>query len=439
VHALLAASPDSGVLESSVAEAIEQVMDDSEEDAHPAGQRIGHYTIVERIGQGGMGAVYRAVRDDEFRMEVAVKVLKRGTDQALSRFRAERQILAQLQHPNIARLLDGGATENGMPYFVMDYVRGAPLLDYAHSLTIRQRLGLFRSLCAAVQYAHQNLVVHRDIKPANILVTADGTPKLLDFGIAKILDPAEDGQPTLTAAGLRLMTPDYASPEQVRGEPLTTATDIYSLGAVLYELVTGARPHHIDTWSPSAIEAEICTNEPRTPSSIAPNIDADLDNLILMALRKEPQRRYASAEQFSDDVRLYLEGRPIRARKDTLRYRAVKFLRRNRTGVAVAALAAAGLISGTVAVERQANRAERRFQQVRKLANTVLFDLNQEIENLAGSTKARVGQPAVLESGESPTLPGKLWQSAGHCGAYSAVADGDGTVRPNPLQNRLRV
>jgi tetratricopeptide (TPR) repeat protein len=358
----------------------------------PPGTRVGRFAIDSLIGKGGMAVVYRGARADDFRMQVAIKLLKRGTDTetALSRFRAERQILAELQHPNIARLLDGGATEAGLPYFVMEYVDGTPLLEYAATLPVRRRLELFRAICQAVQYAHQNLVVHRDIKPANILVTREGIPKLLDFGIAKLLGPAASGSTmALTVTGVRLMTPSYASPEQVRGEPVTTSTDIYSLGTVLYELLTGRRAHALETYSPEEIHREICTREPPKPSTVARELDPDLDNIVLMSLRKEPQRRYASAEQLSEDIRLYLEGRPVRARKDTVRYRASKFLRRNKVGVALGGLALIGVVTGVLAVNRQARRAEYRFQEVRKLAHTVLFDLNGEIENLAGSTKAR--------------------------------------------------
>jgi tetratricopeptide (TPR) repeat protein len=392
VESLLAADEDAGaVIGQAVAGAATSLREDSGLSL-PPGSRIGPYAVIALVGRGGMGAVYRAARDGDFRMEVALKLIKRGadTDAALSRFRKERQILAGLQHPNIARLLDGGATGDGLPYFAMEYVEGKPLLEYAAPLPIGQRLELFRSICAAVQYAHQNLIVHRDLKPANILVAADGTPKLLDFGIAKLLDPAADGSgPTRTIAGAAAMTPDYASPEQVRGGPVTTATDVYSLGAILFELLTGERPHRLDTYSRETIEKAICHDEPRRPSAINRALDSDLDNIVLTALRKEPQRRYASVEQLSEDVRRHLEGRPVRARKDTFAYRARKFIRRNRIGVAAAAIAAAAVAAGIVAVNRQARRAEYRFQQVRKLAHSVLFDLNPEIENLAGSTKAR--------------------------------------------------
>jgi tetratricopeptide (TPR) repeat protein len=382
-----------------------------------------------------MGSVYRATRIDDFRMQVAIKLLKRGTDTeiALSRFRAERQILARLQHPNIARLLDGGATEAGSPYFVMEYVEGVPLLQHVATLSLRRRLELFRSLCPAVQYAHRNLIVHRDIKPANILVTPEGVPKLLDFGIAKLLDPTPDGgTAAYTGAGARLMTPDYASPEQVRGEPVTTATDVYSLGAVLYELLTDQRAHQLESYSPEAVEKEVCGREPRTPSAVSRHLDPDLDNIVLMALRKEPQRRYSSVEQFSEDIRLYLEGRPVRARKDTRRYRAWMFLRRNRVGAALAALTLLGVVTAVSAVQHQAHRAEQRFGQVRKLANTVLFELHPEIEGLAGSTRAREMlvrtslsylDSLAAEAADDPALQLEL------ATAYERIGD----VQGNPL------
>ncbi len=316
------------------------------------GTRVGRYTIEALIGKGGMGAVYRAVREDDFRMHVAIKLLHRGTDTAaaLRRFRAERQILAGLQHTNIARLLDGGATGAGLPYFVMEYVDGTPLLEYAAPLPARQRLELFRQVCEAVQYAHRNLIVHRDIKPANLLVTREGIPKLLDFGIAKLLDPAADGTTTgRTGAGGHLMTPGYASPEQVRGEPVTTATDIYSLGAVLYELLTGRRAHTLEKYSAEEIEKEICTREPPRPSAVVKELDRDLDNIVMMALRKEPNRRYASAAEFSEDLGRFLQNLPVHARKESLPYRSRKFLKRNRVAVSAAVMSAAmvlGLVAG---------------------------------------------------------------------------------------------
>jgi hypothetical protein len=285
-------------------------------------------------------------------MVVAIKLLKRGTDTqtALARFRAERQILARLQHSNIARLLDGGATESGLPYFVMEYVDGKPLLDYAAALPLRRRLELFCDVCRTVQYAHDNLIVHRDIKPSNILVTAEGLPKLLDFGIAKLMYPSVDGfTATLTAAGGPILTPGYASPEQVRGEQVTIATDIYSLGTVLYELLTGRAAHVLQNYSLAEIQREVCTRQPEKPSALADNLDPDLDNIVLMALRKEPERRYPSAAQFCDDLERYLRDLPVQARGESVLYRGRKFVKRNRAIITAAvggAIVAVTLIMG---------------------------------------------------------------------------------------------
>jgi serine/threonine protein kinase len=251
-------------------------------------------------------------------------------------------------------------------------------------LSIRQRLELFRSILAAVQHAHQNLIVHRDLKPGNILVTADGTPEL-PISDRQAGGPQRRAASSPSPSRARLMTPDYASPEQVRGLPVGIPSDIYSLGVILYELLTGERPHRIETYSPEAIERAICREETRKPSTRNRQLDPDLDNIVLMALRKEPQRRYGSVEQFSEDIRRYLENRPVRARRDTLGYRTGKFVRRNKVAMLIAALAAVGLAAGIVAVNRQARRAEYRFRQVRRLAHTVLFDLNPEIETLEGS------------------------------------------------------
>jgi len=370
------------------------------------GSQLGPYRVTELVGQGGMGAVYAAVRDDElFKQKVAIKVVRRGMDSGfvLNRFQAERRILASLDHPNIARLVDGGSTADGRPYFVMEFIEGQPLNEYcaANYLSIADRIKLFRQVCGAVQYAHQKLIAHRDIKPSNILVNREGAPKLLDFGIAKLLDPAQmEGDPARTATMMRMMTPDYASPEQVRGLQISTATDIYSLGAVLYELLTGERPHRLSNYTPTEIERVICETEIVRPSEAASKADllpakqqrqltGDLDNIILMAMRKEPERRYQSAEQFSDDLRRHLEKLPVIARADTIRYRASKFVRRHKAGVAATAIVIVSLLGGLVATNYQARRAERRFQQVRKLANTFLFDFHDKIQPLPGSTEAR--------------------------------------------------
>jgi eukaryotic-like serine/threonine-protein kinase len=389
-------------------------------------RRIGPYKLVREIGHGGMGAVWLAVRDDEFRKQVAVKLIKRGMDSdfILRRFRTERQILASLDHPNIARLLDGGTTDDGSPYLVMEYAEGQPIADYCdrHKLTTAERLRLFRDVCAAVHYAHQRLVVHRDLKPSNIIVTKDGAVKLLDFGIAKLLTPEMSSQ-TLdpTAPELRLMTPEYASPEQVRGEPITTASDVYSLGVVLYELLTGHRPYRLKSRAPHEVMRAVCDSEPERPSTavtreetvsagesavtltpetvsktrdgqpaaLRRRLKGDIDNIVLMALRKEPQRRYASVEQFSEDIRRHLDGLPVIARKSTLGYRASKFVRRNRLAVGAAALVLVTLVAGIVLTTRARARAERRFNEVRQLAKAVVFDYSDEIEKLPGSTPVR--------------------------------------------------
>jgi non-specific serine/threonine protein kinase/serine/threonine-protein kinase len=380
-----------------------------------------------------MGSVYLAVRDDkEFRKRAAIKLIRRGmdTDEILLRFRTERQILAGLTHPNIAGLLDGGTTDDGLPYFVMEYVEGIPVDAYCdeQKLNTIDRLKLFRTICSAVHAAHQNLVVHRDLKPGNILVTADGNPKLLDFGIAKLLNP-EMAPHTVAATALnqRPMTPAYASPEQIRGGSITTSSDIYSLGVILYRLLTGHSPYRLKDQTLD-LERIICEQEPEKPSTAISRVEeissggasiiltpesvsktrddepdklrrrlrGDLDNIILMAMRKEPQRRYASVDQFSEDIRRYMDGLPVIARGASLGYRSAKFVKRNKTLVAAAALLLLTLVGGIIATTREAQiarieraRAERRFNDVRKLANSFMFEMHDAIQNLPGSTRAR--------------------------------------------------
>ncbi|MBV9265940.1 MAG: serine/threonine protein kinase, partial [Acidobacteriaceae bacterium] len=304
------------------------------------GQRVGPYRLTGRIGQGGMGTVYRAVRDDDqFQQTVAVKMLRfpDGDSAMLQRFRRERQILASLEHPHIARLLDGGAwvppgSAEPQPYIVMEYVEGLPLTTYCEQeeLCVAERLRLFRRVCEAVSYAHRLLVVHRDIKPGNILVTADGTPKLVDFGVSKLLDRHTSAAARALTLTVLPMTPDYASPEQVRGESVSTLTDVYSLGAVLYELLTGRRPHQLATHDPVEIVREICECD-----AAPPQVNGELDLIVLKALQKEPARRYHSVDQFSEDIGRYLEDLPIIARPDTLAYRTMKFVRRRRRALIV--------------------------------------------------------------------------------------------------------
>ena len=310
--------------------------------AQPSGRRIGAYEIVREIGRGGMGAVYLAKRaDGQFEKEVAIKLLKRGTDtdEILRRFQAERRILARLDHPNIARLLDAGTTDDGLPYFVMEYIEGAPITDYVRGaqLSVAQRLQLFLKVCEAAQFAHQQRVVHRDLKPGNIFVRQDGEPKLLDFGIAKLLASGDDSiELTLTAE--RRFTPVCASPEQARGETVTPASDVYALGALLYEMLTDRPPHRFSTPHPSPAEVAqvIGEQEPTRPSLstydnlVRRQLRGDLDNIVLTALRKEPARRYSSVAEFAEDIRRHIQGRAIRARPNTLAYVARRFVGRQK-------------------------------------------------------------------------------------------------------------
>jgi eukaryotic-like serine/threonine-protein kinase len=333
------------------------------------GRRVGAYKIIRRIGRGGMATVYLASRaDEQYEKQVAIKILlpELGTEELLRRFRNERQTLAKLDHPNIVKLLDGGSTEEGLPYLVMDYVQGVPIDQYCdnHKLSTEERLRLFCQICAAVRCAHENLVVHRDLKPSNILITEDGSPRLLDFGISKVLQP-HNGSP-VTQTLTRRMTPAYASPEQVKGEAVTPATDIYSLGVVLYELLTGHRPYKLKQQTPAEVERAICEQEPEKPSTAVNRVETedlpdgttfsktpevvsasregqpeklrrrlsgDLDNIVLMALQKEAQRRYLSAEEFSQDIQRHLQHEPVKARPSTLAYRSYKFVRRHKTEV----------------------------------------------------------------------------------------------------------
>ncbi|HEV3409601.1 MAG TPA: protein kinase, partial [Chthoniobacterales bacterium] len=404
------------------------------------------------IGRGGLGAVYLAARaDDEYRKEVALKLIRRGldTDDILRRFRTERQILAQLDHPNIARLLDGGTTDDGLPYFAMEYVRGEPINTYCdlHRLKLSERLELFRKVCAAVTYAHQNLVVHRDLKPSNILVTADGEPKLLDFGIAKLLSADHELVFTQTAPGLRAMTPDYASPEQMKGEKITTASDVYSLGVLLYEVLSGQKPYRVKTRTTEEISRAVTEQEPQRPSTAAATdgsaLRGDLDNIVLKALRKEPERRYSSVEGLAEDLRRYQEGRPVLARPRTFTYRSSKFIRRNKVAVLAATLVLLAILGGLIATEQQARiaraeraKAEKRFNDVRDLANSDLFDVYPEIENLEGSLKARekIVQNALnyLDS-LSKEAGGDLALQSELATAYEKVGDVQGALNTSSL------
>lgn len=359
--------------------------------------KIGAYRMLRPISFGGMGAVYLAVRaDGEYEQQVAIKLVRPdvSVDELLVRFRRERQILAQLNHPNIARLLDGGVTASGSPYLVMEFVDGIPIDEYCRrqKLSTRAILDLFRTTCVAVQYAHRNLLVHRDIKPSNILVTGEGVPKLLDFGIAKLLTPhetnGESGAP-LTRPADRLMTLEYASPEQVRGEAVTTATDVYSLGALLYELLT--RQRLFDFGKADALEAQrrICEDDPPRPSTLDPSIPHDLDSITMMALRKEPALRYPSADDLSRDLERFQKGYPVQANAGVWSYRASKFLRRNKAWVGAALLGVGLIVAWIVSVRSEQARTHERFNQVREMAESFLFKFDESLQGIVGVTKSR--------------------------------------------------
>jgi eukaryotic-like serine/threonine-protein kinase len=435
-----------------------------------AGTRIGVYEVIDEIAQGGMGAVYRAVRaDGQYKQEVALKIVRAelAGEGTATRFKNERQILARLDHPHIAKILDGGTSE-GVPYFVMELIDGVPITEYCdrHKLPIEERLRIFRMVCAAVHYAHQHLVIHRDLKPGNILITPDGVPKLLDFGIAKILDPSLlPENAAMTAAGLWMMTPEYASPEQFVGGAITTATDVYSLGLVLYETLTGHRAYQFATPLPHEIARVVLETEPEKPSTallrhescetgrgLTPEVVSglrgespeklrrrlagDLDNIVLKAIRKEAGERYTSADQLSEDIRRYLEGLPVLARNSTVGYRCRKYVLRHKAGVAAAALIFVSLVTGIALTLREAHiaranesRAERRFNDVRELANALMFDIHDAIQDLPGSTTARKLLVAKAlqyldslnqESAENPGLQREL------ATAYKRIGDVQG-------------
>jgi tetratricopeptide (TPR) repeat protein len=407
-----------------------------------AGDRLGAWRVVREIGRGGMGTVYLAVRDDDqFQKQVAIKVVRHGMDTAdvLGRFQHERQILANLDHPYIARLLDGGTTADGRPFFVMDYVEGQPLDVFCSQQKpdVKARCRLFLRVLEAVAHAHRNLVVHGDLKPPNIFVKDDGTPRLLDFGVAKLLEPSPIGAASTTLLP-RPLTPEYSSPEQIYGLPVTTAVDIYSLGAVFYEMLTGRRAQAMQSFSAGEIERVVCRTDVPPPSHLARGLDADLDNIVLMAMRKDPARRYQSVDQFAEDVRRYLSGRAVLARQDSFWYRTRKFAGRNRFQIAAAGLIFASLVTAlgltlaqmrvaqsarqTAEAERtiaqreraraeagfrqaetaraqaetasaaealQRRNAERRLTELIGIADKTLFDIHDAVARLPGAVEAR--------------------------------------------------
>jgi serine/threonine-protein kinase len=426
--------------------------------------RIGPYEVVRELGRGGMGTVYLAVRDDRPRRRFAVKVINADMDSehAIGRFDQERRILATLFHPNIARYLDGGTTEDGRPFLVMQYVDGESIDRYCdrHRLDVEARIKLFLAVCSAIQYAHQKLVIHRDVKPSNILVEEDGRVKVLDFGTAKLLDPALrlPGM-TSTLTGLFLMTPSYASPEQVRGEPITTMSDVYGLGALLYELLSGHRAHRFSSSHPAEVLRVVCEVEPARPSSVvatevvpsdasggepAPpqeiaelrgtqvarlqrRLAGDLDKILLQALRKEPERRYGSVEQLSADLWRHLAGMPVLARQGSLAYRGHKFVRRNRTAVAASLVALVALLAFAVGLVQQAHRTDRQralAELERDKAEQVsaflvdLFEGQESLGGRQGGASARElldrGAAAIRRrAGERPEIRASLLEAVG--------------------------
>jgi non-specific serine/threonine protein kinase/serine/threonine-protein kinase len=419
------------------------------------GDRVGAYRIVEMLGAGGMGEVFRAVRDDEsYHAEVAIKLVRADLGNAMAgqRFRTERQILAGLDHPHIARMLDGGTSAAGWPYVVMELVRGEPIDRYLErrGASVRERVRLFLQVCAAVSYAHQHLVIHRDLKPNNILVTDAGSVKLLDFGIAKLLNmEVTPGGREETATQMRVMTLEYASPEQVSGAAVTTASDVYSLGVMLYRLLTGESPYGAGISEARRLAEIVGDTTPTRPSLVGAarrqrgaEIAVDLDDILLMALRKDPRHRYSSVEQFSNDLRNFLAGLPVTARGNSLRYRWYMFIRRHRLQIAAAAVVTLSLLGGLWIAIREAREAERQrlvaqrhFDSVRQLANTLLFTLHDEIAPLSGSTKSRqilvttsleYLNTLYSESGNAPSLQLEL------AVAYRKVGDIQGSeLGPN--------
>lgn len=467
------------------------------------GQRIGVYEIVREIGYGGMGAVYLATRaDGKFEQKVALKLLKREMNTAVlrRRFQQEQEILASLEHPNIARLLDAGTTDDKIPYLAMEYVEGIPIDEFCNKnkLDLSQRLDLFRDVCAAVNFAHRNLIVHRDLKPSNILVNDEGIPKLLDFGISKILSAEFEQLNAATVTKLGAMTPSYASPEQLQSKSVTTATDIYSLGVILYELLSGHRPFEAKEDDLKEIYKAVIETEPPPPSALIDTVSrdfkqiteakteikpenspepatkinyqnnntgsnktrrtlpsginlssnslrGDVDNIVLKALRKEPERRYSSAENFSEDIRRFLKGLPVTARPNTFSYRAEKFIKRNRTAVIAGILILLAIIGGLIATFWQARaaraeraKAERRFNDVRKLANSNLFEVYPIVENLEGSLKAR--EKILLNTLEyldnlSKEASGDLELQSELATGYEKIGDVQGALNNSSLGN----
>ncbi|MCZ2154268.1 MAG: protein kinase [Bryobacterales bacterium] len=382
---------------------LRQVRDEVSRGESLIGRTIGQYRIESLIGEGGMGSVYLGVRDDaEFKMQAAIKVLSRGTGSGdvVNRFRLERRILARLNHPFIARIFDGGVTDDGLLYLVMEFIPGIRLDEYLRRTNpnLETRLQIFREICSAVGFAHQNLVVHGDIKSSNILITEGGIPKLLDFGISQVLEPDQWNSTPEPIAKIGALTPAYASPEQLRGLPLSTASDIYSMGVLLYEMVSGRRPYEADRENPFAILTKISAGNPPKLADVCQlaGVQADLDAIVLKAIQPEPRDRYITINQFSRDVERYIKHEPVVAWPDSHYYRLRKFIRRNRIAVVVGCFAILSLVAGIIASSYLADRAEKqralaeaRFEDVRELANSLIFELDAELARIPGATGVR--------------------------------------------------
>ncbi len=457
-------------LENSVDPYVAKILPETENNF--SGKQFGHYKILSEIGTGGMGAVFLAQRDDgEFEQRVAIKIIRQAIAESelINQFKRERQILASLNHPNIAKLLDGGVSADGLPFLAMEFVEGETITKLAEkeNLNLEDRLKLFIKVCSAISYAHRNLIVHRDLKPSNILVTLEGEPKLLDFGLAKLLDENLLNDAMQTQTAFRAFTPAYASPEQLKNQPITTASDIYSLGGVFYELLTGSRPFNFEGKTLDEIIKTVSDFDPPMPSAVSNSkfrisnsenqnnrnlpianrklLAGDLDNIALTALRKEPERRYQTVEAFAGDIEKYLKGLPVSARPNTFQYRASKYVKRHKVGVLAASLIFLFLIGGIFATLWQAQRAEeqrikaeKRFNDVRKLATSNLFEIHPKIENLPGATEARelLLKRALeyLDSLFAETIGDTELQSE-LAAAYEKVGDVQGRINQPSLGN----